>query len=351
MIKLYNVSKSYGNSQVKAVDDLTLEVKPGEIFGFIGPNGAGKSTTIKMITGILTPDEGVIEIDGINLEQNPLAAKSLVGFVPDNHETYETLKGIEYLNFIGSMYGVSSKVLKEKINEYVTLFGLKDVLHNMISSYSHGMKQKLMVVAALIHEPKVWILDEPMTGLDPSSAFQLKQLMRRHADNGNTVFFSSHVIDVVEKVCDRIGIINHGKLVEVDTLDNIRADKNVSLESLFLTITADPTSVSEPVEVTQVEDTAKPKKQRRSKTAVKKTVEETEKTEEESVTATLVEDAVATSPDTQEVVEATIEKKATKSKARKSKKENEKVNVETAEVVAKTTVVTDADDNADGEGK
>ena len=238
MIKLHNVSKTYAKSQTKAVDDLTLEIKEGEIFGFIGPNGAGKSTTIKMITGILSPDEGTIEINGINIAENPIAAKSLVGFVPDNHETYETLKGIEYLNFIGTMYGVDSKALKAKIDEYSALFGLKDALPNMISSYSHGMKQKLLVVAALIHEPKVWILDEPMTGLDPQSAFQLKQLMRRHADNGNTVFFSSHVIDVVEKVCDRIGIINHGRLIEVDTVDNIRADRNVSLESLFLTITA-----------------------------------------------------------------------------------------------------------------
>ena len=239
MIRLHNVSKTYAKSQTKAVDGLTLEIKPGEIFGFIGPNGAGKSTTIKMITGILSPDEGTIEIDGINLEENPIAAKSLIGFVPDNHETYETLKGIEYLNFIGTMYGVDSKKLKAKIDEYAQLFGLKDALYNLISSYSHGMKQKLMVVAALVHEPKVWILDEPMTGLDPQSAYQLKQLMRRHADNGNTVFFSSHVIDVVEKVCDRIGIINHGRLVEVDTVDNIRADSNVTLESLFLTITAD----------------------------------------------------------------------------------------------------------------
>jgi len=216
-----------------------LEIKDGEIFGFLGPNGAGKSTTIKMITGILTPDEGTIEVDGVNMAENAIAAKSSIGFVPDNHETYETLKGIEYLNFIGTMYGVESKALKARIDEYAEMFQLKDALPNMISSYSHGMKQKLMVIAALIHEPKVWILDEPLTGLDPQSAFQLKQLMRSHADKGNTVFFSSHVIDVVEKVCDRIGIINHGKLVAVDTLENIRADEKVSLESLFLTITSD----------------------------------------------------------------------------------------------------------------
>lgn len=239
MIKLYNVSKTYAKSQTKAVEDLTLEIKAGEIFGFLGPNGAGKSTTIKMITGILTPDCGTIEIDGINVAEKPIAAKSLIGFVPDNHETYETLKGIEYLNFIGTMYSVDTATLKSRVEEYAKLFDLTDALPNVISSYSHGMKQKLMVIAALIHEPKVWILDEPLTGLDPQAAYQLKQLMRKQADMGNTVFFSSHVIDVVEKVCDRIGIINHGKLVAVDTLDNIRADSKVSLESIFLTITSD----------------------------------------------------------------------------------------------------------------
>lgn len=239
MISLHNVSKTYSKAHTKAVDDLTLEINAGEIFGFLGPNGAGKSTTIKMITGILLPDSGTIEIDGINLAENPIAAKSLIGFVPDNHETYETLKGIEYLNFIGAMYGVAPTVLKAKVEEFAAMFELTDALPNMISSYSHGMKQKLSVIAALIHSPKVWILDEPLTGLDPQSAFQLKQLMRKQADQGNTVFFSSHVIDVVEKVCDRIGIINHGKLVAVDTLDNIRAEGKVSLESLFLTITSD----------------------------------------------------------------------------------------------------------------
>ncbi|MCM1289066.1 MAG: ABC transporter ATP-binding protein [Corallococcus sp.] len=247
MIKLTNVSKSYARSAKKAVADLSLEVKGGEIFGFIGPNGAGKSTTIKMITGILAPSEGTVEIDGVNMAQNPTLAKSYVGFVPDNHETYETLKGIEYLNFIGTMYNVESALLKSRIDEYARLFALTDALPNMIASYSHGMKQKLMVIAALIHAPKVWVLDEPMTGLDPQSAFQLKQLMRKYADEGNTVFFSSHVIDVVEKVCDRIGIINHGELVAVDTLDNIRADSSLSLESIFLTMTSDATAtIAEP---------------------------------------------------------------------------------------------------------
>ncbi len=237
MIRLTDVSKTY-KSGVKAVDGLTLQVNDGEIFGFLGPNGAGKSTTIKMITGILSPDGGTVEIDGVNMAEQPIAAKSLIGFVPDNHEIYETLKGTEFLNFVGTMYGVDSAAMAARIDEYATIFDIKSVLPNLISSYSHGMKQKLLMVAALLHQPKVWVLDEPLTGLDPQSAFQLKQIMRKQADMGNTVFFSSHVIDVVEKVCDRIGIIDHGKLVAVDTLDNLRADGNVSLESLFLTITA-----------------------------------------------------------------------------------------------------------------
>ena len=239
MIRLYNVCKSYAKSQSLAVDNLSLEIKEGEIFGFLGPNGAGKSTTIKMITGILTPTSGTIEVDGVNIADNPIAAKSKIGFVPDNHEVYETLKGSEYLNFIGTMYGVDGNTLKARVEEYAHLFAMTEALPKMISSYSHGMKQKLLIIAALVHEPKVWVLDEPMTGLDPQSAFQLKQLMRKYADNGNTVFFSSHVIDVVEKVCDRIAIINHGKLVAVDTLENIRKENSASLESMFLTITSE----------------------------------------------------------------------------------------------------------------
>ncbi|MCM1042955.1 MAG: ABC transporter ATP-binding protein [Corallococcus sp.] len=238
MIRLYNVTKTYGKSKVKAVDSLNLEVKGGEIFGFLGPNGAGKSTTIKMLTGILSPSEGTVQINGINISDNPVAAKSQIGYVPDNHETYDTLKGIEYLQFIGTVYGVGNEELKKRIDEYSAMFSMKESLGNLISSYSHGMKQKIMVIAALIHNPKVWVLDEPLTGLDPQSAYELKKMMRKYADEGNTVFFSSHVIDVVEKVCDRIGIINHGKLVVVDTLDNIRENKDVSLEDIFLTITA-----------------------------------------------------------------------------------------------------------------
>lgn len=238
MIRLTNVSKTYAKSDVKAVDDISLDIRDGEIFGFLGPNGAGKSTTIKMITGILTPSQGTIEVNGVNIADNPVAAKQQIGFVPDNHETYETLKGTEYLRLVGVMYGVEPSQLAERTAKYAEMFQLTDALPQLISSYSHGMKQKLMIIAALVHQPKVWVLDEPLTGLDPQSAFSLKQLMREHAAEGNTVFFSSHVIDVVEKLCDRIAIINHGKIIAVDTLDAIRANPELSLEEVFLSLTS-----------------------------------------------------------------------------------------------------------------
>ena len=236
MISINGVSKTYGNDK-KAVDNLTLEVKSGEIFGFLGPNGAGKSTTIKMLTGILKADCGTISIDGIDVSQEPIKAKSLIGYVPDNHETYETLTGYEYLHFLGVVYSVPKDTLKQRIDYYADMFKMKEALSDYISSYSHGMKQKIMVIGAMIHQPKVWILDEPLTGLDPQSAHDLKTLMRQHADAGNTVFFSSHIIDVVEKVCDRIAIINHGRLVAVDTLEALRESGEVSLEQLFLDVT------------------------------------------------------------------------------------------------------------------
>lgn len=238
MIRLTNVSKSYAKSAVKAVDDISLDINDGEIFGFLGPNGAGKSTTIKMLTGILRPDSGTIEVGGIDIARDSIAAKNIIGFVPDNHELYDTLKGTEYLSFVGEMYGVSNKLLVERTEKYADMFKMTNELGNYIGSYSHGMKQKLMIIAALVHEPKVWILDEPLTGLDPQSAYQLKTAMRAHADEGNTVFFSSHVIDVVEKVCDRIAIIDKGRIVAVDTLDNIRKNPDTSLEEIFLSATA-----------------------------------------------------------------------------------------------------------------
>lgn len=243
MLQLENLSKTYAKGKVKAVDGLDLEVKDGEIFGFLGPNGAGKSTTIKMITGILQPDEGQIVLNGVSLKKEPYVFKHNIGYVPDNHATYDKLTGMEYLNFMGSMYDVPLDLLKERAQQFVEKFGLADAINDQIKSYSHGMQQKLVVIGSLLHDPKLWILDEPLTGLDPQSAYELKIYMRERADNGRTVFFSSHVLDVVEKVCDRVGIIKGGKLIAVGTMDELRAHGD-SLEEFFLSVMAkDPFEV------------------------------------------------------------------------------------------------------------
>ncbi|MDD6205040.1 MAG: ABC transporter ATP-binding protein [Firmicutes bacterium] len=237
MLKISGLNKSYAKNDIKAVDNLSLEVRPGEIFGFIGPNGAGKTTTIKMICGILAPDSGRIEIAGHSITDDPIAAKRSLGYVPDNHEVYEMLSGAEYLDFMADMYGVSTADRKERIHHYLSLFSLSDAGSDPIKSYSHGMKQKLVITGALLHKPALWILDEPMTGLDPKSALLLKQEMRAHCNEGNTVFFSTHVLEVAEKLCDRIGIINHGRLVAVGTLDELRSGSDESLESIFMECT------------------------------------------------------------------------------------------------------------------
>ena len=237
MLKISGLNKSYAKNDIKAVDNLSLEVRPGEIFGFIGPNGAGKTTTIKMICGILAPDSGRIEIAGHSITDDPIAAKRSLGYVPDNHEVYEMLSGAEYLDFMADMYGVSTADRKERIHHYLSLFSLSDAGSDPIKSYSHGMKQKLVITGALLHKPALWILDEPMTGLDPKSALLLKPEMRAHCDEGNTVFFSTHVLEVAEKLCDRIGIINHGRLVAVGTLDELRSGSDESLESIFMECT------------------------------------------------------------------------------------------------------------------
>jgi ABC-2 type transport system ATP-binding protein len=212
-------------------------VNGGEIFGFLGPNGAGKSTTIKMVTGILQPDHGDIVLNDISFKQDPYAYKHNFGYVPDNHSCYDKLSGMEYLNFMGSLYGVNTADLKARAENLLEKFNLTSAVNDQIKTYSHGMKQKIVVIGALLHKPKLWILDEPLTGLDPQSAFELKQMMREHADEGNIVFFSSHVIEVVEKLADRVAIINNGKLAALGTLDELKKDRNISLEELFLQTT------------------------------------------------------------------------------------------------------------------
>jgi len=237
MLSIQNVSKTYSKGNVKAVDNISLSVKKGEIFGFLGPNGAGKTTTIKMITGILPIDEGRITVCGYDIEKEPIKAKMSMGFVPDTHDIYERLKGIEYLNFIADVYEVPSDVRKERINKYLEMFEMTKAVGQPIKSYSHGMKQKIIVMGALLHQPPLWIMDEPLTGLDPKSAHLLKEEMNNHCANGNTVFFSTHVLEVAEKICHRVGIINKGKIIAVGTIDELRQSKDSSLESIFLSLT------------------------------------------------------------------------------------------------------------------
>ncbi len=236
MIEIKNVSKSYTKG-IKSVDSLNLTINNGEIFGFLGPNGAGKTTTIKMITGILDADEGEILIDGYNIETQPMEAKRQFGFVPDSPDIFLSLKAIEYLNFIADIYNVEER--QNKITELTEKFGILDVLNNKLESFSHGMRQKVVLIGALLHNPNNWILDEPMTGLDPKSSFDLKEMMKEHASEGKTVFFSTHVLEVAEKLCDRIGIISKGKLLFVGTVEEAREQfaKEGSLEKVFLEIT------------------------------------------------------------------------------------------------------------------
>jgi ABC-2 type transport system ATP-binding protein len=235
MITLRDVSKSYDGT-VKAVDNITLTVQNGEIFGFLGPNGAGKTTTIKMITGILTPDQGSILVGGHDIVQEPLAAKRSFGFVPDDPHIFPRLKAIEYLRFIGDIYHVPTEERVSRIGLLSQRFGLEDVLNDRIQSYSHGMRQKLMIIGALLPAPDVWILDEPMTGLDPRSSYILKEMMREHADRGKTVFFSTHILDVAEKICDRLAIIDQGRIMFCGTIQEMRNhfSSESSLETMFL---------------------------------------------------------------------------------------------------------------------
>lgn len=240
MLIIDNLTKKYLKSDVKAVDGLSLEIENGEIFGFLGPNGAGKSTTIKCLTGILPFSEGDIMLDGVSLLKNPIEVKMNIGYVPDTHDFYERLTGAEYINFMANVYGVNENDRKNRFDKYVSMFRLSDAINDYIKSYSHGMRQKISIIGALIHNPKLWVLDEPLTGLDPQSAFDLKELMKQHCAEGNSVFFSSHVLEVVEKICDRVAIINKGKLVTVCDINELKEKReDLSLEELFLSLTGE----------------------------------------------------------------------------------------------------------------
>jgi ABC-2 type transport system ATP-binding protein len=233
MIKISNFSKRYGKANQFAVNNFSLEVYKGEVFGFLGHNGAGKSTTIKSLVGIQSITEGEMEICGYSIKTQPLEAKLQIGYVSDNHAVYEKLTGREYIDYVADLYKVPQDLREIRLDKYLDQFLLRHAIDNEIKSYSHGMKQKLVVIASLIHEPPVWILDEPLTGLDPTSAYQIKESMREHAKKGNIVFFSSHVIEVVEKICHRIAIISNGKLEGVYEVKELK-ESGVSLEELYM---------------------------------------------------------------------------------------------------------------------
>jgi ABC-2 type transport system ATP-binding protein len=239
MIELKNVCKSYNKGAVRAVDDLTLTVPPGEIFGFLGPNGAGKTTTIKMIVGILAPDSGSIRVAGRDNRREPLACKAVTAYVPDEPEIYERLTGLEYIAFIADVYGVPARQRAERAGRWLQAFELEAAAADPIQTYSHGMRQKIVLTGALVVEPRVFVLDEPMTGLDPRSAHLLKEAMRAHCDRGGTLFFSTHVMEVAEKFCDRLAIIHRGRLTACGTLDELRRSggDSRSLERIFLEMT------------------------------------------------------------------------------------------------------------------
>lgn len=230
MLKIQNLTKTYGDK--KAVDDLSLHISPGEIYGFIGHNGAGKTTTIKACCGILQFDEGEIFIDGISIKENPIACKSKLAYIPDNPDIYEFMTGIQFLNFVADIFGVSADERLERIRRYSEMLELTASLAQPVSSYSHGMKQKLAIISALIHEPKLIIMDEPFVGLDPKASHLLKELMREICLGGGAIFFSTHVLEVAEKLCDKVAIIKDGKLVRFGTMEDVKGD--TSLENVFL---------------------------------------------------------------------------------------------------------------------
>ena len=230
MLKIENLTKDYGNK--KAVDGLSLHIHAGELYGFIGHNGAGKTTTLKACCGILNFEEGEIYVDGVSVRENPLACKGKIAYIPDNPDLYGYMSGIQYLNFIADIFKVAADVRETRIHQYAADFELTESLAQPISTYSHGMKQKLAVIAALIHEPKLMIMDEPFVGLDPKAAHTLKTMMRDLCNRGGAIFFSTHVLEVAEKLCDKIAIIKGGKLVKEGTMDEVKGDS--SLENVFL---------------------------------------------------------------------------------------------------------------------
>ena len=229
MLKIENLTKNYGDKC--AVDSLTLHIAPGEIYGFIGHNGAGKTTTLKACVGLINFDAGEVYVDGTSVRENPMECKRKIAYIPDNPDLYDFLSGIKYLDFVADVYGIG-KERNSKISELADAFGLTADLASPISTYSHGMKQKLAIISAYLHDPKLIIMDEPFVGLDPKASHTLKEMMRRHCDRGGAIFFSTHVLDVAERLCDKVAIIKDGKLVVSGNMDDVKGD--ASLESVFL---------------------------------------------------------------------------------------------------------------------
>ena len=241
MLRIEHLTKTFGEKV--AVDDLSLHIQPGEIYGFIGHNGAGKTTTLKSVTGILQFDSGEIYIGGRSIKDEPLACKQQFAYIPDNPDLYEFMSGIQYLNFIADIFGVPSDVRAERIHRFASTFELEKNLAMPISSYSHGMKQKLAIISALIHDPKLVIMDEPFVGLDPVASHLLKEIMRQICESGGAIFFSTHVLEVAEKLCDKVAIIKSGKLIKSGTMEEVKGDD--SLESVFLELAEEPDIIPE----------------------------------------------------------------------------------------------------------
>ena len=235
MLKIEHLTKTYGEK--KAVDDLSLHIRPGEIYGFIGHNGAGKTTTLKSVAGILRYDTGTISIDGEDIKADPVGCKRKLAYIPDNPDLYDYMSGIKYLNFIADVFGISAVDRQEKIRRYGDLFELTADLGQPISAFSHGMKQKLAVISAWLHDPKLIVMDEPFVGLDPKASHLLKEMMREHCDNGGAIFFSTHVLEVAEKLCDKVAIIKQGRLIKAGTMEEVKGDD--SLEEVFLELEAE----------------------------------------------------------------------------------------------------------------
>ena len=233
MINIENLTKYYGDK--KALNNLNLEIRDGEIFGLIGHNGAGKSTTIKSLVSIINPSSGKIFVDGMDIEEKRLEIKKMIGYVSDSPDMFLRLPAISFWKFIANAYGVEPKVREERLNYLCSVFSMEENYNEIIGNFSHGMRQKAFIIAALLSNPKIWILDEPMTGLDPQASFNLKEMMRKHADNGNTVIFSTHVLEVAEQLCDRIAILSKGTLLFVGTMDELKAmHPGESLEKIYL---------------------------------------------------------------------------------------------------------------------